>query len=583
MTTSMDVSTSSVRQVVEEQTRRVLGTYRIDPGLIQEHANGERRINQGGYGDRQLYELVQNGADEMRGTANGEIRVVLTDTHLYCANTGNPMTPEGADTILRMSVSRKRGGQIGRFGVGVKSVLSISDAPEFYSSSGSFGFDREWAADAIHAVVADAPETPVLRMARPLDVDRAQAADPILADLLTWAVTVVRLPLTPGSAGRLSADIAAFPSEFQLFSPHVASLVLEDRRSDRPVLRELFVKASGILHTLEAFSADGSQTTSAWRVFRTTHEPSPEALRSAGELHDRPEIDLAWAVPTRGQSERGTFWAYFPTNYATTLRGLLNAPWKTSEDRQNLFDRNAFNDDLIACAARLVIDSLPELVDPNDPGAYLMLLPGRGREAPQWADERLTAAVWTAAASRPSLPDQNGELRPPAELQMPPENLREDWLTLWSGHFGRPTDWTHKSIEHRERRAKAKLIFGADRSESTVRTWLSALVSDGSPEASARAIQIAAGMTTAGYEGAEKARTAAIILTENAGLVAADTVGLFRRSDNDALTDDLVYVDPRVVEVIGVRNALDVLGIRAADAVGRLAAVLDRGFDRYGD
>src|SRR5688500_8184389 len=97
--TLSDVTGKSVTQVVEEQSSRVLDTYRIDPGLIQEHANGERRINQGGYGERQIYELVQNGADEIRGTPNGEIRVVLTDHFLYCANSGSPMTAEGADTI----------------------------------------------------------------------------------------------------------------------------------------------------------------------------------------------------------------------------------------------------------------------------------------------------------------------------------------------------------------------------------------------------------------------------------------------------------------------------------------------------
>jgi hypothetical protein len=111
-----------VLDVVLAQSQRVLNSYRADPGLIEEHANGERRISQGGYGDRQIFELVQNAADELRVGPGGEIAVVLTPTHLYCANEGAPVTPEGADTILRMSVSRKRGGQIGRFGVGVKSV-----------------------------------------------------------------------------------------------------------------------------------------------------------------------------------------------------------------------------------------------------------------------------------------------------------------------------------------------------------------------------------------------------------------------------------------------------------------------------
>ncbi|BCJ73694.1 hypothetical protein CS0771_32380 [Catellatospora sp. IY07-71] len=582
MTSTADMSGKTVRQVVEEQSSRVLETYRIDKGLIQEHANGERRINQGGYGERQIYELVQNGADEMRTLGEGEIRVILTEHYLYCANTGNPMTPDGADTILRMSVSRKRGGQIGRFGVGVKSVLSVSDAPEFYSSTGSFGFDRDWAASRIRSVAPDVVETPVLRLARPIETQQARTEDRILDELLARAVTVVRLPLTPGSAERLGADLRSFPSEFQLFSPHVAHLHLEDRRPGRTLHRVMSVKASDTLHTLQGPGEDGRQTTSVWNVFRCSHRPSVTALRSAGELHDRPEIDLAWAVPQGSGGGRGTFWAYFPTNYATTLRGLLNAPWKTGEDRQNLFDHNAFNDELIERAAELVVESLPYLVQPADPGSYLMLLPGRGREAPQWADERLTNAVWKAAASRPSIPDQNGELRRPDQLNLTPDGMIDDWLAMWSGYDGRPMDWTHKSIENRERRAKANLIFDkAGRPEASVREWLEALVADGRPEGSARAILIVAAMVRCGHSQAADALRARIILTESCGMVPAKAGGVFRRSDQDGLDDDLVYVDPRVTELDAVSAALNELGVREANAAGRLAAVLDKGFARY--
>src|SRR5882757_3056973 len=105
------MSAEAVLRAVAEQSAKVLASYRADPGLIEEHANGERRIAQGGYGDRQIYELVQNAADELRDFSNGEVAVILTQTHLYCANQGAPITPTGVETILRMGVSRKRGGQ----------------------------------------------------------------------------------------------------------------------------------------------------------------------------------------------------------------------------------------------------------------------------------------------------------------------------------------------------------------------------------------------------------------------------------------------------------------------------------------
>ncbi|OLT00087.1 hypothetical protein BJF90_07275 [Pseudonocardia sp. CNS-004] len=577
----------SVLDVVVDQSRRVLETYRVDPGLIVEHSNNERRIAQGGYGDRQIYELVQNAADEVRACPDGgEIAVVLTSKYLYCANEGSPVTAEGADTILRMSVSRKRGGQIGRFGVGVKSVLAISDGPEFLSRDETgvigFGFDRHWSAAEIRKLHPDVRETPVLRMARPLDVALLRATDLVLAELMTWATTVVRLPLKPESVLNLARDLEQFPVEFPLFSPHVRTVTLEDRRG-QTTRRQIRQWPIDHRRTLQEFKVEDHSVDHRWRVFSTVHRPTAAALAAAGELHDRPEIDISWAVPETSGT-RGTFWAYFPTKFATTLRGILNAPWKTSEDRQAIFDGNAFNNELLAVAAELVVDSLPDLSTPEDPACYIDFLPGRGREAPQFADERLTNEIWKAAAVKPSLVDQAGRIRSAAELHLHPEDLRNEWLRLWGDHPGRPDDWVHHSAERRERRARVVSILGrVGRQVSTVREWLEALVVDGTPEASAAAIRIAAGLAETQHQLSGEALHAHVVLTEDGRWVPPTRGAVFRRSQHDALADDLSYVSERVVEAFGVTSALDVLGIREADTVGRFAAVVDRGFAGYTD
>lgn len=583
----------SVIEVVLRQTARVLETYRIDPGLIQEHANGERRIKEGGYGDRQIYELVQNGADELRNDPGGEIAVVLTDTHLYCANQGTAMTPEGADTILRMGVSRKRGGQIGRFGVGVKSVLSVTDVPEFFSrdEGKSFGFDREWAEREIKRVQPAATETPVLRMARPLDRDRAAAADPVLKELLSWATTVVRLSLKPAAVARLAKDIDEFPAEFSLFSPHVGTVTLEKRLPEQISKRQIFQRVDGDRHILQKVltvaGGEEREETERWRVFTRVYHPSPRALEEAGELHDRPEIDIAWAVPDQeGRArDRGQFWAYFPTNYTLTLRGIVNAPWKTSEDRQNLYAGNRFNDELIAEVADLVVSSFPLLGRPDDPCAYLDFAPARGREEPQWAAQALVAGIWKMASHRPVFPDQDGRFGTPAEVRLHPDGLRPEWLQWWAEYSGRPVDWVHHSVEKtRHRRDSVERILAeAGIPAASVKEWLEALVADGSPEASARAVLIAADMKQRNHPQAGDALKARIVLTETLGMVAPST-RVFRRSSADGLADNTVYVDERVYageEVIA--RALDSLGVHEADHAGRFASVVERGFHGYHD
>ncbi|MFE0421040.1 sacsin N-terminal ATP-binding-like domain-containing protein, partial [Streptomyces sp. NPDC058953] len=286
---------SEVIKKVVDQSERVLETYRVDPGLVQEHANGERRITQGGYGDRQLFELVQNAADEIANDPNAnKLHAVLTETHLYCANEGTAVTSEGAETILRMSVSRKRGGQIGRFGVGVKSVLSITDTPQFFSRSGSFGFDREWSRARILEALGAPPdadlETPVLRMARPLDARRERGVDPVLDELMQWASTVVRLPLLEGAAEEMGRDMfqakdderREFPAHFQLFSHHVGTVVLEDRRTMPVRSRTITVRHEGHTHVIREKRTQRAEAGSEWLVFGTTHEPSPAGPARAG-------------------------------------------------------------------------------------------------------------------------------------------------------------------------------------------------------------------------------------------------------------------------------------------------------------
>ncbi|MEU0403966.1 DEAD/DEAH box helicase [Streptomyces sp. NPDC006197] len=615
----MSPTNSPVVDTVLDQSERVLQTYAVDPGLIPEHANSERRITQGGYGDRQLFELVQNAADEIASEPGGTAHVVLTNTHLYCANEGSPVSPEGAETILRMSMSRKRGGQIGRFGVGVKSVLVVTDTPQFFSSTGSFGFDREWAHERIRSVpgvtdrLGEKFEAPVLRMARPLDMAAERAQDPVLDELLDWAVTVVRLPLLPGAADKLAQDMHGgrkgagasreeFPVGFQLLSPHVAKVVLEDRRP-RPIARRvLTTEQDGDLHTVVEERTGKPTTTARWRVFSVTHEPGPAARADAGELHDRLVLDLAWAVPALERDTesglyasprsrgRGRFWSFFPTKYEMSLSGILNGAWKTNEDRQNLLDSSAFNEEMVKVSAALVVDALPRLAPAEDPAAYLPLLPGRAKEAISWADESLTRQIWERTAVRPSLPDQDGVLRVPTELRVHPRLDKDQkrttgWLRMWHECPGRPTDWLHPNAEADALRSGKveHILAAAEHKRTDVRTWLEALVECGTPEASTVAIRILAEMIEIRSPYAEEARRARIVLTEEHGLVAPVPGRVFRRADEGGLRESLVYVVGDIAQDPSLAHALDVLGIREADAEGRFVSVLDQGFDGYGD
>ena len=82
-------------------------------------------------------------------------------------------------------LSGKRGDEIGRFGLGFKSVLAVTDAPQVFSRSVSFEFNSS---EANAACVASAPAAQALARccARRLLIDAARGVRPATRSSQTW-------------------------------------------------------------------------------------------------------------------------------------------------------------------------------------------------------------------------------------------------------------------------------------------------------------------------------------------------------------------------------------------------------------
>ena len=224
-----------IADFITEQTENTLRAYRKQPNLVTEHANHEHDTAHGGYAHRQLFELVQNGADALAHSDGASILVRLTGEYLYCADDGKPIDEDGVRALMSFHMSSKRDtGEIGRFGLGFKSVLGVTDSPEFYSRPGSFRFDRQSAARRIKEVApVDRDRYPVLRLPIPVDAREASEGDADLREMMMWATNIVRLPLIRGAQENLAEQIGAFPAEFLLFVDHVRHLTLEDGERSR--------------------------------------------------------------------------------------------------------------------------------------------------------------------------------------------------------------------------------------------------------------------------------------------------------------------------------------------------------------
>ena len=570
---------SPIVSFITDETEKTLRAYREQPRLVTEHANHEYDTARGGYAHRQIFELVQNGADALTHSDGASILVRLTGEYLYCADDGTPIDDEGVRALMFSHMSNKRDtSEIGRFGLGFKSVLGVTDAPEFYSRSGSFRFDRHDAACRI-AKVASAKRYPVLRLPVAVDARMASQDDEDLREMMTWATNIIRLPLKLGAREDLSTQLREFPPEFLLFVDHVCRLTLEDGERSRDFTLQ---GVNGEFHL------GTDKRSSRWKRFKTTHELSDAARNDRRSLDDSGDVPIWWAVPLDRLSEPGysrRFWSFFPTMTGSFLAGILNAPWKTNEDRQNLLS-GRYNDELIDAAAKMVAACLPELATAEDPARHLDALPRRDETDDNEHGDLLRDRLDEKLHRRSVVPDQDGTLRRITDVSYAPRELTRDQaegaaLKKWASFKRRPRAWLHHSALTTGRMAKIHRLWRLkEMPRSPLNEWLEALVTGLNGEdaitASMKALQTAAAISKDRRRGKPLGN---ILLTRSNGWCAPDPEHVFLSpaDENSAIDDQLVHAD--LASDAETAAALNELGIRHFSAENNLRLLVQKILD----
>lgn len=420
-----------MKKYVEADRSKTIAAYNAKPGLIAEHHGIERVVLAGGYGYRQVLELVQNGADAQLEPCkprrspkrDHRIEVRLCDSCLYVANTGKPFTQEGVDALLSSHRSPKRGKEIGRFGLGFKSLLALGGRIDVFTrNSGAIRFDPERCGRELKEMFRVA-DVPALRLAWPLD--DVEYDDPVVAGM-RWAETIVRAELQNADMEeQVRNEISGFPAEFLLFFLVGCQLILDDG-TEQP--RELRLERDGdacLLH-------DGDSASKWLVVSREVKITDEKALADATEIHQRDAVPMSWAVPLDSRQQvAGAFWAFFPTQTPTHLAGILNAPWKLNSDR-NAIIPGEWNRVLMRESAKLVAETLPRLSSSDDPGRPLDAFPRQLERKDDIAAE-LIDAVWAELEKAAVVADATGTLRDACELGRPPRDsveLARQWEAI---------------------------------------------------------------------------------------------------------------------------------------------------------
>ena len=146
-------------ELLERIRTENLNVYRASPQRLKEDVGQEAQIAQD-YRGRLLYELLQNADDAMLAVDPIEATVafVLDKNDLWVANSGRPLDEADIRGLCGISASSKRHSgnrraSIGHKGMGFKSVLEMTDAPEVYSTTISFRFGPAEAVRAVNDLV----------------------------------------------------------------------------------------------------------------------------------------------------------------------------------------------------------------------------------------------------------------------------------------------------------------------------------------------------------------------------------------------------------------------------------------------
>ncbi|MFI0220291.1 sacsin N-terminal ATP-binding-like domain-containing protein [Streptomyces lydicus] len=340
------------------------------------------------YAGRSLLELLQNGYDaHPRDCGDGRVHVLLDEDEgawgtLYVANGGAPFTWKNVEKVCKLAQSSKAVGEgIGNKGVGFRSVLLISDAPEIYSADPAdphgfelggycFRFARE---TDVEAFLGDEPnaheaaaEFPPLQA--PLPLDEVPATCRELAR--QGHVTVVRLPLL-NEAARAEAqlrlgELAESKAPVMLFLDRLASLTLERRIAggETAELRKLtrseerFATVDATAYGLPVsyatvdLGALGTFLVSRGGVEKERLNSALDEAVSLGLLDttwrqwaSSAMVELAVPLPAVRRPRRGQIYTFLPMgeDLKAPFPGHVNAPFFTKIDRTGLPSEHPLN------------------------------------------------------------------------------------------------------------------------------------------------------------------------------------------------------------------------------------------------
>ena len=317
----------------------------INKGLYgTEVANYGKLFFEDMYADRThfIFEMLQNAEDAIarRGESwNGprHVSFLLDSEQLRVEHFGDPFDENDVRGICSINRSTKKDSltEIGRFGIGFKSVYAFTTRPEIHSGGEHFAIENYVWPYVIHlAAGEDTQETKFILPFRP--------------DL-------------PAAHSEIENGLKSLGADTLLFLRHIEEIRWEsDSGRNGHYLRESKRLAEGVQHVIVVAEKDGDEDIlSEWLVF--SESISDENRAPAGQ------VDIALPLePNSGGfeiEENSRLSVFFPTHMETHFGLKVNGPYRTTTNRENVPRHDSWNKHLVRETAALLKKSLRWLRD----------------------------------------------------------------------------------------------------------------------------------------------------------------------------------------------------------------------------
>lgn len=419
-----------------------LKIYHTSTQRLREDVGQEDEIARD-YRGRLIYELIQNADDAMDPGRTAQLRIELQPDGLWFANSGRELAEGDVRGICGISASTKRvegakkRASIGHKGMGFKSVLEISRAPEVYSTSYSFRFDEPRSLACLAAAGFQTRHAPLMRLPWPIesprgDWRRLEASGMATAFFLPFA-EAARQPTFSAVAHALRS----LPETTFLFLKRleVIEIVINGERRRWQLTREQ-LQNDGWSQVpsmdgpgLYRVRLDASHDDPA--VFLVAHDGDIEIGAHRGGL-----AGVAWEdvdvteVSVAVRVDEGVplpvpaplVHVFLPTAERMPYPFLINGAFASGLSRQSIrVEENTsnYNGFLVREAARLLSQTLiPALAATDRRKTILLLQRDRSVQTP------LADAVYRSVRERlqdqPLVPAEDGSILAPREALLPP-------------------------------------------------------------------------------------------------------------------------------------------------------------------